>query len=460
MLEANLRYDGTSRFRNDQRWNWFPSFSAGWNIARENFWGKDLQEIVSVLKLRASYGKLGNQNTSNLYPTYQTMSVNVNSGSWLQNGRKTNEAYSPGLISAFLTWEKIYTRNVGLDVTALKNRLTASFDYYIRETKDMIGPPLELPNILGKTPPVINNTELRTKGFELEIAWRDQLKSGLSYSARFLLSDYKGVVTKYPNQTKSLSNYYDNYISGNIWGFETIGIAKSNEEMAEHLASLPNGGQDRLGSEWAAGDIMYRDLNNDGVIDGGANTLDDHGDYRVIGNSTPRFQFGLDLNASWKGFDLRTFFQGVGKRDYITTTSKFFGCNSWGFWSIIGLKQHEDYFRAEPSNDLPANLDAYYPRPFAVGNDKNLRNQTRWLQDASYCRLKNLTLGYTLPQEITRKFYVNGLRLFVSGENVWTLTRMSSIFDPEAIDASYNTQNSGEMYPIQKVWAVGLNITL
>ncbi|MDD4778917.1 MAG: TonB-dependent receptor, partial [Fermentimonas sp.] len=361
LLEANLRYDGTSRFRRETRWNWFPSFSAGWNMARESFW-ENLQNTVSVLKLRASYGELGNQNTNSWYPTYQVISVSANSGSWLQNGTKPNVAYSPELISSTLTWEKIISSNVGIDVAALNNRLTGSFDYYVRETRDMVGPAMELPNILGKTVPRSNNTDLKTYGFEVEIGWQDRLENGLLYNARFILSDYQTEITRYPNATQSLSTYIAGQKLGNIWGYETIGIAKSNEEMEAHLTSLPEGGQNALGSNWMAGDIMYRDLNNDGKINSGSNTLNDHGDLKVIGNNTPRYQFGLDMNSAWKGFDLRIFFQGVAKRDYWTSSPMFFG-NSTGFWNQINLKEHVDYFRLEQSNHLPANIDAYYPRP-------------------------------------------------------------------------------------------------
>jgi TonB-linked SusC/RagA family outer membrane protein len=457
LLEANLRYDGTSRFRKETRWNWFPSFSIGWNIARENFW-ENLRNTVSVLKLRGSYGKLGNQNTDSWYPTYQVMSVSSNSGYWLQNGAKPNTAYSPALISSSLTWEKINTWNIGIDINALDNRLTGSFDYYVRKTLDMVGPAMELPNILGKAVPRSNNTDLKTYGFELEIGWQDRLDNGLSYGMRLLLSDYQTEVTHYPNATQSLSTYIAGQKMGNIWGYETIGIAKSNEEMQAHLASLPEGGQNALGSNWAAGDIMYRDLNNDGKINSGANTLNDHGDLKIIGNKTPRYAFGLDMNSEWKGFDLRIFFQGVAKRDFWTSSDMFFGLGDGGFWNQIDLIQHVDYFRLEPSNDLPANIDAYYPRPLYNNFGKNQKPQTRYLQNAAYIRLKNVSLGYTIPQQLTKKISVNKLRVFFSGENLWTGTKLAPMFDPEAIDGMNTTYGDG--YPLQKIMSFGLNITL
>lgn len=454
LLEANLRYDGTSRFRRDQRWNWFPSFSLGWNISHEEFW-TPLADVVGTLKLRASYGELGNQNTTGWYPTYQVMAVSANSGYWPQNGIRPNTASVPALISSTLGWERVKNMNFGLDFGLFNNRLTGSFDYYIRKTVDMVGPAPELPVILGLSVPKTNNTDLKTYGFELEVSWQDRLKNGLGYGAKFVLSDSQTQITRYPNPTNTLNLYKAGEMMGDIYGYETIGIAHSKEEMEQHLASLPNGGQNALGSNWDAGDIMYRDLNGDGKIDSGGYKYDDMGDLKKIGNSTPRFQFGLDLNADWKGFDFRAFFQGVMKRDYWQGSAYFWGATS--LWHSTGFVEHTDYFRAEASNDLPANLDSYYPRP-VFNSGKNRQTQTRYLQNAAYIRLKNLQLGYTLPASFTNKFNVSKLRLFVSGENLWTGTSLSSIFDPETI--SGGDSSNGNAYPLQKSISVGLNITL
>lgn len=206
LAEVNIRYDGTSRFRREQRWNWFPSFSLGWNIARENFW-ESLSEYVGTLKLRGSYGELGNQNTKSWYPTYQTLGVSAGGGGWIQNGIKPNTATVPGLISSTMGWERIRNWNIGLDFGAFNNRLTGSFDYYTRETLDMIGPAPELPSILGLSVPKTNNTDLRTYGFDLEIAWQDRLRNGLGYGIKFVLSDSQTEITRYPNPTNTLDKY-------------------------------------------------------------------------------------------------------------------------------------------------------------------------------------------------------------------------------------------------------------
>ena len=293
LLEANIRYDGSSRFRSTNRWNWFPSFSAGWNVAKEAFW-EGLTDYVSTLKVRASYGSLGNQNTNSWYPTYQTMGVYINNGTWLQNGKLTNTAYSPDLISSSLTWERVVSYNVGFDLAALSNRLTASFDYFQRFTTDMVGPAMELPAVLGAAVPSTNNTDLRTYGFDLELQWRDRLACGLNYSARLVLSDSQTEILKYPNEQKLLMtnlihSYYPGSHVGDFWGLKTIGIAKTDQEMNLHLASLPHGGQTWLGTDWRAGDIMYADLDGDGVISPCAGTLDDHGDLIKLGNDQPRY---------------------------------------------------------------------------------------------------------------------------------------------------------------------------
>ncbi len=449
LAEVNLRYDGTSRFRADQRWNLFPSLSLGWNISREAFF-ESLSEKVNALKLRFSYGELGNQNTDSYYPTYQSITYTANNGTWLQDGALTNTAEVPALISSTLTWEKVHTWNIGLDWGMFNNRLTGNFDIYTRKTLDMVGPAPELPATLGIDVPKTNNTDLKTSGWELLVSWRDKLTCGMNYGITLSLADAKTKITRYPNDTGTLDSYYSGQNYGEIWGYKTLGIAQTQDEMDTHLAEA---NQDALGSSWTPGDVMYADLNDDDVVDNGANTLSDHGDLKVIGNTTPRYQFGIDLTADWKGFDFRCFFQGVAKRDYWASSYYFWGVSSWGEWWSAGLKQHQDYWRED-------NTNAYYPRPI-FGDDKNQQTQTRYLQDASYIRLKNLQVGYTLPATLTQKWGVSKLRLFVSGENLWTGTSMTKIYDPETISYDDNDAVNSQMaYPLSKTFSFGLSITL
>lgn len=457
LFEANLRYDGTSRFQKGNQWKLFPSFSLGWNIAREEFF-ESLSSTIGTLKLRGSYGTLGNQNTTNWYQTYQTMSVGSADGDWMMNGRRPNTAVAPGLVSPFLTWETIESYNIALDWGLLSNRLTGSVEYYIRNTKNMIGNAPELPSILGTAVPVTNNTDLRTKGWELSIGWNDMIND-FSYGAKFNLSDARTFITRYPNNpTKSISTYIEGREINEIWGYTTKGLARTDEQMAEHLQSLPNGGQDALGSDWRAGDVMYADVNGDGKISSGSGRLGDTGDITLIGNSTPRFLFGLDLYASWKGFDIRMFFQGVMKRDYWQGSGYLFGANSRGMWNSFGIEEVHDYFRDENTWSVKegyqtANVDAYLPRP--LYNDKNVQTQTGYLQNAAYIRLKNMQIGYTLPKSVVSKIGIQDLRIYFSGENLWTGTSLAKQFDPETISSGVG----GIGYPLSRTLSCGLNVS-
>jgi len=451
LFEANVRYDGSSRFRADNRWNLFSSFSGGWNIAREEFW-KNNTDIVSTLKLRASYGSLGNQNTNDWYPTYVIMPVGTANGSWLINGLQPNTASAPGLVSSTLTWETVKSYNVGLDFAMLKNRLTGSLDWYNRKTLNMVGPAPQLPVTLGTAVPQTNNTDLKSTGFELEIGWNDRMKNGLGYSVKVLLSDYRTEVTRYPNTTGSLNTYRTGQTLGEIWGYNTIGIAKTQAEMDAHLATSSNG-QSAFGTQWSAGDIMYEDSNKDGKIDWGSWTEGDSGDAHIIGNNTPRYRFGLDMNFDYKGFDVRAFFQGVLKRDFWISNYYFWGVTS-DKWSSTGLIEHEDYFRADANSPLGQNLDAYYPRP-VFGSGKNQEVQTGYLQNAAYLRLKNLQIGYTLPPGLTKRLGGQKFRVYASGENLVTWTKLAKMFDPETVDGGSNRS----VYPLSKVLSLGLSVT-
>lgn len=331
LLEVNMRYDGTSRFARNKRWNLFPSFSAGWNVAREAFM-EPYSNIVNNLKIRGSWGELGNQNTESLYPYIQLMKfvATDKDSNWLVNNARPDTADAPDLISVLLGWETMRSWNIGFDLGMLNNRLTVSFDWFNRKTINMVGPAPELPVVLGTAVPKTNNANMQSTGFEVDLGWRDQIND-FNYGVHLLLSDDRQKILKYPNVTGSLNTWYAGKYIGDLWGFETIGIAKSHEEMEAHLASLPNGGQDAIGKQWDAGDIMYRDLNGDEKISEGS-TLNDPGDKRLIGNSSPRFKFGIDLTGGWKGFDVRVFLQGVAKRDAWLNDNMFWGA-SGGIWS-------------------------------------------------------------------------------------------------------------------------------
>ena len=436
LVELNLRYDGSSRYRRENRWIWTPSFSLGWNIAREDFWG-DLANYVETFKLRGSYGELANQNTTNWYPTYQIMDVVANSGAWLQGGAKPNTSSVPLLVSDVLTWEKIKNTNIGFDFGAFNNRLTGSFDYFWRKTKNMVGPGVEVPAILGTAVPVTNNCDLTTFGWELSIGWRDRIGE-LSYGVKLNISDNQTRIDRYANPTNSLSTYIAGELTGDIYGYETIGIAKTQEEMDAHLATLPNGGQTALGTKWEAGDIMYADLNGDGKIDGE--------DRVYLGSWDPSWTFGLNLSATWKGFDASVFFQGAA--------------------DVKGFLQNETVGRlqgntAKPtalfrdSWDAETNPNGKFPRPLTTWrqNDSETNPSDFWIINSSYLRMKNIQVGYTLPKNVCDFIRVPRIRIYYSGQNLLTFTGFSDGFDPEA------PVGARGYYPQVKVNTFGLNVT-
>lgn len=454
LFEMNMRYDGTSRFARDKRWNLFPSFSAGWNIAREAFM-EDHLDIINTLKLRGSWGELGNQNTTSLYPYIQLMkfAAQDKDSHWLINNARPNTANAPDLISVLLGWERMRSWNIGIDLGMLNNRLTLSFDWFNRKTIDMVGPAPELPVILGTDVPKTNNTDMQSVGFELDLGWQDRIKD-FSYGIHFLLSDDRQKILKYPNPTGNLDSYNAGHYMGEIWGFETVGIAKTDEEMNEHLAN----NKPDWGTKWGAGDIMYKDLDGDGRVTDGA-TLSEPGDKKIIGNSSPRFRFGLDLTASYKGFDIRAFFQGVMKRDAWLNDNMFWGATG-GIWGSSCFTSHLDYFRPE-GDVMGANLDAYFPRPLVDNYAKNQKVQTRYLQNAAYMRLKNLQIGYTLPNSITKKAGMSNVRIFFSAENLFTLTGLPEGFDPETIHTGYGSGDgtwSSKTYPLSRTFSTGLSV--
>ena len=452
LIEASVRRDGSSRFIGDKTWATFPSFSLGWNIANEKFFS-GLKGTIDQLKLRGSWGALGNTNTKALYPWFQSITIGpastTSGGHWLLDGRRQTRTWSPGLVSNTLTWERVQSWNLGVDFAVLRNRLQGSFDYFVRDTKDVVGPPTPLTSLLGTAQPRSNNTELQSKGWELELRWRDQIKD-FRYGAKLVLSDNVVTVTKYYNPTGTLSSWYAGRREGEIWGYTTLGIAQSDEEMTNHLATAD---QTSLGNQWGAGDIMYANLNDDKKVNSGSYTLNDHGDLRVIGNSAPRYNYSITLDAAWKGFDFSVMLQGIGKRDFFTNVPYFAGANH-GQWQSTAFVEHWDFWRPE-GDPLGANTGAYYPRVAFGAVGKNFQTQTRFLQDASYMRIKNMQLGYTLPKELTSKFGVNSLRVYASVDNLATFTKLTKIFDPEGLGGDWGT---GKLYPLQRTWSLGLNL--
>ena len=327
--------------------------------------------------------------------------------------------------------------DLGIDATFLRNRLNFSFDWYRRNTKDMLVNGEVLPAVLGASVPRQNAANLKTVGWEVSLEWSDRLACGLSYHVKGVLSDYQSTITKFNNPTGLISQYYEGRKMNEIWGFVSNGLFQSDQEAADHV------NQSYLyGGKWGAGDVRFENLNNDNKIDIGDNTLANPGDRKIIGNSTPRFAYGITAGLEYKGFDFEMFWQGIGKRDW------FPGSGSAAFWGFTDewqtpLTTSLDYWTTE-------NTGAYFPK-LGWANRGNRTVSTRYLQNASYCRLKNVTLGYTLPKSIVSKIGVSRLRVYITGENLFTFTSLIKAFDPETL--------SNMTYPINKKIAVGLNLT-
>lgn len=455
LLEFNFRYDGTSIFSKGHRWGAFPSFSGGWNISRENFF-ESLLNTINNLKIRASWGSLGNQNVD-AYQDLALLGINSNL-TWLINGERPIYVTAPNLVNKNLTWETSQTLDFGLDAGFLNNRLNITGDWYQRQTRNRLGPAEALPAVIGASIPQANNSELKTNGWELSILWRGRINKDLSYSITAMLWDYYSKVTKYNNPTKTLATSYVGQRIGEIWGYTTDGLIQTKEEAQQ---IMDTGYQKQFNSVWNTGDVKYADLDNSGFVDNGNNTRDDHGDLSIIGNSSPRYQFSLTLGVTYKNFDFSTLLQGVGKRDLWVNSNMFWGFQSWNQSSLFA-DDHLDYYREVEGDTyvgLGINTDAYFPRPYlvAASNNKNRQIQTRYLQNGAYVRLKNLQLGYTVPQNIVDKVALSKVRFYFSGENLLTLTgRFPKSLDPET--AIVGERGHGKSMNARTVYSFGLEV--
>ena len=460
LLELNGRYDGSSRFASNHRWGFFPSVSVGWNITHEKFM-QLLTDKLSLLKLRLSYGRLGNQAGAGLYTFASTMNLSSGLGNYYFADGRHMYLTAPGVVNPATTWEKVSSKNLGIDFGFFGNALTGSFDIYERKTKDMLGPGVDFPDFFGADAPQTNNAALRDRGWELTINYRGKIGEDINYMVGGSLSDSRSVVTDYANPTGTApaSNWYTGRRVGEIWGYRTDGLIQTQEEADEYNRTHDN--SFFTSQKWTPGDVAFRDLNGDKKVNNGKNTLADMGDMTVIGNSTPRYQYTLNGTISWKGLSLSVMFQGVGKRDWDPTGSVYFwGCGPYA--QVTVFKEHLDYW----SKDNP---NAYYPKPYinSAGGLKaysaKTKNHTtdRYLQNAAYCRLKNLTVSYILPQTLTQKLKLQQVKVFFSGENLLTITKLKKMFDPEVIYTSNGyTGEGGKNYPMNKVLSVGLSVNL
>ena len=481
LLEVNGRYDGSSRFPSDERWAFFPSASVGWRISQEPWWNVK-SEHISNAKVRFSWGSLGNAAGLSNYQYIQTLGISKSD--YILDGLRQNYMSSPAALPGNLTWETATTYDIGADLGFFDNRLTVSGDYYIRKTTDMIVNGPTVPDVFGASSPKGNYADMSTYGYELSLEWRDGFDLAgkrFNYSIKGTLADYYSVIDRFNNANMSLSeyanqsldkNYYEGMRIGEIWGFVSNGLWQDQAGIDAAEAAAKAAGQSYYNPlmqtsktyKLYPGDIKFEDLNGNGYIDRGQNTVDDPGDRKIIGNEEPRYIYSFTLSADWNNIWVSAFFQGVGKQDWYPSNE---ASTFWG--------QYNRPYNQMPSWHVdnywtPENPDAFLPRytgyyaPF-YGGHKNAN--TRYLMNAAYLRLKNIQVGYNLPSEWIKKLHLTNVGLYLSGENLFTwspLYKYSKDVNVSNIgesDKDLTSSNSGDgyNYPMMKSFSIGLNVT-
>ncbi|GLB52973.1 SusC/RagA family TonB-linked outer membrane protein [Neptunitalea chrysea] len=460
LVEFNGRYDLSSRFPEDNRAGFFPSASAAWRVSQENFF-TPLKPYVSSLKLRASYGALGNQNVG-AYDYYSTMSVEQSS--YVVEDALSQYLSSPAPVSSNYSWETSQTLDLGVDVSFLNNRLTVNYDWFQRDVKDMLTEGKQLPSVFGADEPVENAADLRTKGFELSVNWRDEFQLGkkkFKYHIGVNLGDSRTFITKFDNPNGDIQQYYVGQEIGEVWGYTVEGFFQSDDEYLSHADQvLVN---ERIENNYlinhpVAGDIKFKDVNGDGVISPGDLTLENHGDLKKIGNTSPRYNYGINVGGEYAGFDFNVFAQGIMNRDWNPGTDNGY------FWGPFSRQYLNFYSKSiEGMAWTPDNPDAYFPR-LAVYAERGGPyegaqlgvNSDKYLQNAAYLRIKNITVGYTVPESITSKLKIDNIRFYVTGMNLFTFSPIykhnpDHTVDPEQL-------GNGNDYPFSKTYSFGLDI--
>jgi len=489
LFEGNIRYDGASKFPTNLQWRWYPSFSAGWVATEEPFmnWSK---KVVDMLKFRGSWGSIGDQTVPNdLYiSTMPSGPINWIGG----GGTKVSYVGTPKAIYGDITWQSIVTSNFGVDASFFNNRLGATFELYKRVADNMIVPAEGFVPTFGASAPVGNFGKLETKGWELQLTFNHRFKNGLGINLTGNVSDAKAIVTEY-GSTKNVNNYYTGKTYGEIWGYRTDRLYQTSDfeldangkpqlialtaaesklyagRSAYKLKSGPNGEkpvyqafvQNSSNFYFGPGDVKFKDLNGDGEINNGSLLTDDHGDLEVIGNSTPRYEYGFRLGGDFKRFDISAFFQGVGKRQV------------WGNGAIAiaGYYSGDGAMPAAIADNYwtPDNTDAFYPAAYdnaGSNTTNNMQIQSRYLLNMAYLRLKNLTLGYSLPPSLLKKASIKSLRVYAALENFITWDHLGDLpIDPEVIngysmwnETNYNSGRTGVGIPSFKTASFGVQL--
>jgi TonB-linked SusC/RagA family outer membrane protein len=453
LFETSGRYDGSSKFPENNRFGFFPSFSAGWRISEETFM-ENIKPVVSNLKLRGSWGSIGNQNID---PYSYTPGMESYLGNWLVNGQKPTSLRDPELVRANFTWEEVRSTNVALDVGLFNNKLNGSFDIFKRRTLNMLGPGADYPSVVGASAPLQNAADMETNGWELQLSWRD--KSGdMAYNFGFNISDNISKITKFNNEAKLLSDHYVGETIGEIWGYEFDRFYTADDFVEGTLKTTAAGeltggtlkdGVPRIkGSNPNPGDVLFKHPDENEDIWTSSNTLDDPGSRKIIGNNSYRYVFGFNADVSWKGFNLSVLLQGTGKRDVWQKNSSIIPYTSNYFVSLFDYQL--DYW-------TPENTQSFYPRIYQsagynTGNNTNVSD--RYLLDASYLDIKSAVLSYDLPKTLISKIKLEKVTFFINGENLWSFNHY-----PDGIHPDNANKGQGATYPIMRKITGGLNIT-
>ncbi|MFT3826379.1 MAG: TonB-dependent receptor [Chitinophagaceae bacterium] len=437
LFEANLRYDGTSRFKGDNQWAAFPSFSAGWVVSKEDFWD-NISPIVNMLKIRGSWGKLGNQNIgSSYYPFAEALSL----GSVSMGGNVYQSISQTTLSNPDLRWEETVMKGIGVDAS-LFNKLSFTFDYYDKRT-DGILLKLNTSQLTGLASPYQNAAVVSNKGWEVSARY-DNKWGDFQLGVGFNLSDVKNRIVDMKGQTSGdLLRQQEGYAINSIYGYMANGLYQTQDEI--------NNGPVQIGT-LKPGDVKYKDIA--GAVDASGKQVADgkitDADKVIIGSTIPRYTYGGNLDLGWKGFRLSAFVQGVGKVDgYLNSHYVIPAVNSSAIkpWQL-------DYW-------TPDNRNASLPR-VSITSTNNTQNSTLWMRNAAYLRLKNIQLGYEIPAAFLRKVGLQKAFVYVNGQNIFTKTNFYQGYDPEInFDAGATdgvSLGGGNYYPQVKIYTVGIDI--
>ena len=466
LLELNGRYDGSSKFPEYSQWGFFPSASLAWRPSMEHFWKVD-PKLVSNLKLRFSYGELGNGNVA-AYSYLEKFSFGNLTTLLLDGVSKARYTSIPSQIPDNLTWETARTTDAGIDVGFYRGKVNFSADWYLRQSYNMftVGP--TLPDTYGASAPKGNYADMNTYGFEMSLSYDDSFTLAgkpFNYGLKATLADSRSFITKYNNPTGDLGDYYVGQEIGEIWGYVCNGLFQSQEQIDDYYGP----GDPYVNTKFAyssgyvvsPGDMIVEDLNGNKIIDSGANTVTDPGDRTIIGNSSPRYLYSFSLNLEWNGFYASAFFQGVGRQDWYPSKES-------PFWGQYNRPYNQAYKWMLGNYWTKDNPDAYLPKytgyyqPFFHGHANS-----RYLQNAAYLRLQNLQIGWSLPKKWIEAPGLSAVSVYLSAENLFTwspLYRWTRDFDVVTVtqksDDDINSSNMGDgfNYPTMRTFSVGVTI--